>query len=164
MDTINFTMQEDTIMLHALTILELPSERIFKQQILDYQPEDTALEIFGLPKDLSLTGSTFPEDGDFVPKLQSRSPVGAIYSRFSKKEKEKRKMARILASEKDHDQIQSKFNREIVGQITNLKGDDLTHFIDFCDFSEEFLKNSTQFQIAEAIVHMYKEFKKSKKS
>lgn len=161
-EVIRFRMHPDTILLDAVTIYKMPTERQFKRQILDHQPVDTSFRVFGMPENIPLvTEEEFQNDQFNL--YSGRSPIGMIYSRFSKKEKEKRKMIEILSEQKDRSIIKEKFNREIVAQITELEGDDLTDFISFCDFKEDFLLNSTQFQIAEAIAAKYKEFIKSRK-
>jgi len=47
--------------------------------------------------------------------------------------------------------IQSKFNRVLVGDITQLEGDELTEFISLCNFSEEYLYETDLYAIIEAL-------------
>lgn len=47
--------------------------------------------------------------------------------------------------------IAAKFNRALVGDITRLEGDELTEFIAFCNFSEDYLFESDLYTITEAL-------------
>jgi hypothetical protein len=162
-NTLLFELEEDTVLLNEITIHALPSERMFKQQIMDYQPLDTMLTIFGLPEDITLGYEGMPNEY-MTPSVAGRTPFGMLYSRFSKAEKEKRKMGEILQNESIRITMQKKYNREIVTQLTGLQGDQLTNFMDYCDFSDEFLIEKSAFQIAEMIVQKYQDFKKTLRS
>lgn len=47
--------------------------------------------------------------------------------------------------------IAAKFNRVLVGDITKLEGDELTEFIAFCNFSEDYLYESDLYAITDAL-------------
>lgn len=159
-DSIVFHMIEDTIMLRSLTINELPSEKQFKQQILKYTPEDTSFVVFGLPENFRKEYD-FDANPSLNPRITAGTPFGLIYKSISKKEKEKRKMAKILLSSDTQYTARQKFNREFIASITALKGDELTDFIEFCDFSDEFIVNCSEHQLAQAITTKFEKFKKS---
>ncbi len=54
--------------------------------------------------------------------------------------------------------VQAKFNRELVEDITHLKGDDLTEFIAMCDFSEAYLYETDLYTIVEDIYSKFSEY------
>lgn len=54
--------------------------------------------------------------------------------------------------------IQAKFNRELVGDITHLEGEELTEFIAQCNFSEEYLYETDLYAIVEALYAKLKDF------
>ena len=58
---------------------------------------------------------------------------------------------KMTAREKREEVIHAKFNRELVGDITHLDGDELTEFIAMCNFSEEYLYESDLYTIIEAL-------------
>jgi hypothetical protein len=49
--------------------------------------------------------------------------------------------------------IDAKFNRDIVKDVTHFEGDELTSFIAYCQFSEDFLFNSDLITILDSLVH-----------
>jgi hypothetical protein len=64
----------------------------------------------------------------------------------------------MLRQKKREQIISAKFNRELVGDITHLDGDELTEFIAMCDFSEDYLYETDLYTIIEdlyAIFHGY---------
>jgi len=56
---------------------------------------------------------------------------------------------KIEAQKKRERVIQAKFNRVLVGDITHLDGDELTDFIAFCNFSEDYLYETDLYTIME---------------
>jgi len=64
-------------------------------------------------------------------------------------DREKAFKEKIDAQKKRERVIQAKFNRVLVGDITQLDGDELTEFIAFCNFSEEYLYGTDLYTIIE---------------
>jgi len=68
-----------------------------------------------------------------------------------------------MIRQKEREQIiHAKFNRELVGDITHLEGDELTRFIALCDFSEDYLYETELYTIIQdlyAIFHDYQNMK-----
>lgn len=52
-----------------------------------------------------------------------------------------------------------KFNREMVANLTQLKGDELTNFIGYCNFSQEYLQDATEYEIVDMIMKKLKSFR-----
>lgn len=157
LNEISIFLEQDTILLETLTVGRMPSEKVFKQRILDYQPEDQQ-EFYGIPN-VDVGTSILLED-KYVNSVgyAITRPFGFIYNNLSKKQKEKRKMHNIKKGQLRHYEINQKYNRNYVAELTQLKDDRLTDFIAFCDFSEEFLFISNQYQIAEAVMDKFFEF------
>ena len=72
------------------------------------------------------------------------------------------KLKEILKKEKIQKIIDEKFNREIVADITGLKGEDLTEFIVFCNFSENYLLETNQYDILIKVLEKLEAYKKLK--
>jgi hypothetical protein len=135
-----------------------PSYKEFKKSFLEAKP-DQGLIIDGLPR-------AIPK---LVPDLLDTNiisstafflvhPVSYFYYNFSKEEKEKRKVLYVKQEEKEQVVINQKFNRELVFKLTGLEGDDLTAFINYCNFSHKYLYNSTDYEIVEAIHRKFEEY------
>lgn len=84
-------------------------------------------------------------------------PVSGLYYRFSKEEKSKRKVWHAQQQELKQSRVDEKFSRELVREITNFTGDELTQFIGFCNFSFNYLFETTPYGIIQAIEDKYKE-------
>ena len=85
-------------------------------------------------------------------------PVTVLYNRFSKEGKQKRLYAQVIEGTAEYMLISEKFNGYMVSQITGLKDDELIQFMSFCNFSNDFLLNSSPETIRWAIRHKYSEF------
>jgi hypothetical protein len=78
-------------------------------------------------------------------------------------EKERIELARILEEEKVRELIYKKFNPEVVKKITGLKKDDeIIEFMQFCDFSDEYLLGISEYELMEHIALKYGAFKRKK--
>lgn len=55
--------------------------------------------------------------------------------------------------------IDEKFNREIIYKLTFLTEDEITEFIGFCSFSEDFLYEASEYEILVKIEEKFKEYK-----
>ena len=113
--------------------------------------EDTAFHIFGIPKVEVQPKSENAQIG--IP-----GPVSLLYNKFSKREKEKRKMQKIQRRRHITTKAYLKFTREWVGENTGLEGDTLTDFIAFCDFSVDYLAGATEFDIQQRMMELLPEF------
>jgi hypothetical protein len=149
--------------IEPVKIVTLPgSYKDFKKTFLEIKPEQ-GLIIDGLPN-------------RYIPKLVSElldtsiisttsfflmHPVSYLWYNYSKEEKSKRKVLYLQQEQKEQVAINQKFNRELVHRITELKENELTAFINFCNFSHLFLYNSTDYEIVEAIHKKFEEYKNS---
>jgi hypothetical protein len=88
------------------------------------------------------------------------SPISMIYNLLSQEGKERRKYQEIKKKEPREKKINSKFNREIVGNLTGLEGEKLDRFMEFCNFTDEYILNTREYFILERVKRKYKQFMK----
>jgi hypothetical protein len=88
------------------------------------------------------------------------NPVSLLYDIFSGDRAERIKYNEILSRETKQRKIRSKYNKEIVGNLTGLKGERLEEFMDFCNFTEKELLNRTAYDILEEVKRKYKWFQR----
>ena len=86
------------------------------------------------------------------------SPVTALYNWLSREGKERRKLARLIEKEKFEKEIAYKYSPLIVSGITGYSGLQLYVFMDFCDFSMKFLRESDRYVIRDAVLEKQKIF------
>ena len=146
--------------LKEVVITRFPSERELKQRLLtmDIPKEDKP--------DMRISESVrhMPVNPDGNARIGLGSPVSAIASKFSKKERGRAFAAEIEAKEERKAIIQTKFNREIVKQITGLEDEEeLDKFMQYCVLTEDFLYESNEYEIHKAVLGCFSDFKKEQK-
>lgn len=86
------------------------------------------------------------------------SPVTALYMLFSKEGKS----ARRLQAAKERDKVfmltYQKFNRDIVAQVTGLRGNLLDEFMLYCQPEDTFLLQANEYEIHHKILEDYEKF------
>ncbi|MGM0496684.1 MAG: hypothetical protein ACQESJ_02080 [Bacteroidota bacterium] len=87
------------------------------------------------------------------------NPVSFLYDVFSGNRKERMKYNEILSKETKKQKIRSKYNKEIVGNLTGLEGEELGKFMEFCNFSDKELLNKTGYEILKKVKQKYQIFK-----
>ncbi len=87
------------------------------------------------------------------------SPVDFLNNIFSQKEKELRKLKKMREDEEIKNLLSSKFNREILTQLLNIKKVEIYEILRSCSFSDSFIKDSNDLQILEAISECYDEYR-----
>lgn len=87
--------------------------------------------------------------------------AGTLGSLIKNKRKEKQKTNPKKAYKNKEQQqiIASKFNGDIVHNITKISDNDLIKFMTFCNFSAEYLVTASPYDIAKAISDKFKEYK-----
>lgn len=86
------------------------------------------------------------------------SPITYLYNSFSKKAKMKQLYSEMVQYEEEIDKVPAKYNREIVTEITGLKGENLMEFMVFCRFSYYDIIRWSQQDIIKAIKNKYTEY------
>ncbi|MFK7954103.1 MAG: hypothetical protein AB8B73_14740 [Ekhidna sp.] len=156
-----FLLPVNTIYLDEVVIGELPKYDRFKEMIMEAQPVDTSLQIFGV-KPVVITGDKRLEEANIKNPLYAlTSPIDFVYQNLSKREKEKRHHYRLVKSQYKRERVNIKFNREWVAEMTQLEGDKLTSFIAYCNFQAEYLAKTPLYMINERMTELMPEFLKT---
>lgn len=128
----------------------------FKKRFLDLDMETEREKLHPLAWDIL---QERPENTEPIePGITS--PVSMIYNLLSKEGKERRKYQEIQKREDREKKIRSKFNREIVGNLTGLEGKKLDRFMEFCNFTDAYIFNTREYFILERVKLKYKQFTK----
>jgi len=78
---------------------------------------------------------------------------------LSREEKQLRNYAEIQKKEEHQRIIEKKYNRDIIHEITHLSEDEITEFMGFCNFDEEFLFEASEYEILVKIEDKFKEYR-----
>ncbi len=87
------------------------------------------------------------------------SPITALYERFSKFEKSKRKVAEWENEDLKRDVLRDLFHLYVKYDLIDLKDDEFDAFIKYLNLNDEFIKNASQFELVMAIKGKYESFK-----
>ncbi len=139
--------------LEEVVVKSLPSERRFKEMLLGMDAPEEANPDLQLPSDL------YQEVGSGNGAVSLGSPVSALAGKFSKKERGRRFAAEIKVKEARETVIFTKFNREVVQEITGLEDEEkLDAFMEYCVLSEDFLYKASEYEIHKAVLGCFGDF------
>ncbi len=89
------------------------------------------------------------------------SPIEYLYERFSRLEKSKRKVAQLEDEQARRQVLKDLFHVYIRHDIINLTDAEFENFIDYCNFTDDFIKNATDYDLVMAIKTRYDIFEKA---
>jgi hypothetical protein len=148
-------------------IIKVPKKySLFKQDVLNLELPKTGLD--SVSEALAITSKQVVKQAEYdrmVDEVFNREK-GTLFvlgaSIKSKNEKDKRKIKKNRSKEIEQNLINLKYNREIIKKYTNLVENKILPFMLFCNFSNEFILESNEYDIAEAISIKRLEFEKLK--
>ena len=161
-DQITISLIQEIIELDEVQVSILPEYWRFKQLIIETQPMDSSLVVFGLdaiPKEYledipANRQSLYP----FPNKIPPGKGIPFSLSGLTAEGKQKKKLERILAKQELARTANLKFNRKWVAEETGLDGDELTSFIAFCNFSLEFIVETPLYDIHKEMMALLDDF------
>jgi len=152
---------EKSFMLPNVTIYGLnPTYEGFKRDVASAKLPDSYknLESVHLTKE-DRRNATYTEEAPNVLKnTKLGSPITAIYNALSKKVKQRELAEEMQSYGEEVEQVQNKYNKELVSRITGLSDPDLMEFMVFCRFSYYDLVRWSREQIVGAIKFKYDEY------
>lgn len=89
--------------------------------------------------------------------------VGFQIPYTSKREKQIEKVKEFLRKDAEIKEINSKFNPQIIEEVTGLKGDEIKDFVKFCNFEQKYLLRANDYDVITEIKNQFKIYKKQKK-
>lgn len=141
----------------------------------DFKRKFLALELPNTPTDrlknnLTLIARKEAKQADYERQVKEilEQPGIKLFSTsvpiYSREERQLQHFAKVLEKEGRQRVIDKKFNRDIIYEITHLSQDEITEFMGFCNFSEEYLFETPQYDILVKIEEKFKEYKLWKES
>ena len=80
-----------------------------------------------------------------------QSPITALYASLSRKEQRKIEAYELMNEGKRRELLKELFKRFVDNKIIDLSEEQFDDFVDFCDVSDDFMKNSSQYEFIEFI-------------
>lgn len=87
------------------------------------------------------------------------SPITALYASLSRRERKKREAYRLINEDKKRKLLKELFQQYVDHDIIQLKEDEFYEFINFCNVSEEFMQQSTQYEFIQYVKMKYRLYK-----
>ena len=112
----------------------------------------------GLPKASPGPPSIFHKNMDGTTGFSMTSPISLLYNAFSKEERSKRKAFALEAFAPIRKKINAKYNYQNIERWTGLKNDQLTKFVLYCNFDDNFLADISEYDLIVVIDLKLKEF------
>ncbi len=104
----------------------------------------TKRDLEAIERDIQTLG--YDEDDYLMDGVDAiSSPITALYVAFSRRERSKRMVAELRNEDKRRALLKELFRKYVDYEIIDLSNDEFDRFIDFCRISDDFLKNSTQY-------------------
>jgi hypothetical protein len=91
------------------------------------------------------------------------SPITFLYQQFSKKEQSKRLAAQLNNDDKKRDLLKELFHHYVAYDIIELNNEEFDAFIDYLNVSDDFLKNSSQYDFLIYVRDRFKDYKIAKR-
>ncbi|QKZ14616.1 hypothetical protein [Spirosoma sp. KUDC1026] len=92
-------------------------------------------------------------------RLADGAGVTLLYEMFAKRPKSDRKAYYIMQQDRRHALALERF-RLLVDQATDIKGEEIDRFLDFCDFDDDFLLKSSDYDLINTIQQLRARYRK----
>ncbi|HRN40701.1 MAG TPA: hypothetical protein PK649_01350 [Vicingus sp.] len=143
--------------LDEFTVIPYKDFEEFKEAFINLVIIDTTLKmnqsLFMFEEDLFL----FNNNGRFGVVVQG--PISSLYDYFSKRGKSKKRYEELLAKEKYKSYLATKYNNKLVAEVTKLDDEKkIDEFMKYCNFTDEFIYKSNDYDIIKAIQDNFKTF------
>lgn len=105
------------------------------------------------------------EGGDRSPGAINRvigaifNPADALYNIFGKRPKEMKKLREMKDDDAIRNLLQSKYDRQTLMALLQVKRLDIDEILRQCDYSKQFMESANDLQILDAISGCYEEYK-----
>jgi hypothetical protein len=86
-------------------------------------------------------------------------PIDFMYELFGKNPQQLRKLKKLKTEDNLREILEEKANREVLMEYLQMDKEQLNSLLDYCNYSEYFIKNATDLQVIEAVLECYENFK-----
>jgi hypothetical protein len=121
----------------------------FKYQVIHLELPKTSTDY--LREYLKVSAATAALGADRERAIKDKKGFGLTTSLGAGINRDKERLEKLNKLKKREQIITQKFNRVLVGDITQLDGDELSNFIAYCNFSEDYLYETKLYAIIEAV-------------
>lgn len=136
--------------LEEVTVHSFMTEQNFKDAVIAYN----------LPKEKKVKQMAGFYYGPVKPVNAKAftSPISFLVSKFGKQAKQERHFIKQKEIFEQQKYLSSKYNKDIVANITGLNGDELDDFMHFCTLSDSVIEQATEYDMTLVINKCLKDF------
>jgi hypothetical protein len=160
---LNISLNPAMIELDEVRVSNLPeTEADFRKKIIDMgEVEGDTFVPYGMQPNKQQGSIPKNYDPNYTNSLgyALTKPVSFIVKKLSKSHKNKVKYHQIVANQSNAISNSKKYNPQLVEDLTGLKGDQLTDFIDYLDLDPGFVKRASEYEIAARVLKEFDEYK-----
>jgi hypothetical protein len=154
-------LEPRTYQLRSVDIIALRRYEQLKYEVINMKlPDDGfvyAIKNFpSRPVDIDYHSRAGVSDFGFV-----FSPITALYDAFSKEGREKRKLEELLEQDRKRGLIESRISVRKIGSITNLNEAEARQFLEWCNFSVEFILKINDYELIRLIMHRFEQYRRT---
>ncbi|MCB0400880.1 MAG: hypothetical protein KDD41_02250 [Flavobacteriales bacterium] len=154
-------MEERNYQLELFNVMPYKTYEEFKVAFINLNLKDTnrviSKTIYLSREELIGAGYRQNADGGFgviIPGV-----ISSIFDAFDKRTKDKAHVEELIEMEKYEAYLATKFNPELVKRITELENPAKLHdFIDYCDFSKQYIRDHNKYDIITRTFECYEEY------
>ncbi|PQA60300.1 hypothetical protein [Siphonobacter curvatus] len=88
----------------------------------------------------------------------ANSPISLMYELFSKRAKNLRKLGVLQQQDRKHKLAEFKYNAQVVNQVTKLDGEDLEEFMRLFPIDDDFVLQSSEYDLVQVIKANFKKY------
>lgn len=160
---IEITPKTKEVAFHKITLkkreYDLPTVNIYelRWQVFKSEFMEEEVEEDNIAKNITNWMANLISKEELRMIYQAARGPGFSINYKGKAEKQRRKVAKL---EKKYKLIAPKFNDKMIRALTGLEGDAIYDFLRFCNFQEDFLIHSTEYEIMERVLEFWENYKK----
>lgn len=144
--------------LDEVVVRQFPSEQEFARRLLSADVPKEEGPDMRLPENMPFAGKS---SNNGVPTMGFGGAISGIAGKFSKKERGRAFAAEMQVKDSRKAVIHTKYNREIVKDITGLEDEDqLDAFMQYCVLAENFLYEASEYEVHKAVLGCFGDFMK----
>ncbi len=140
-------VREKVYLIKGVSVQVLGSYQQFKQKVLNAKPPKSPAE----------------EAQEYLREISNEEAikwdkvrVGINFSVKTLEERSLIKLKELLAAQEKKKMINNKFNEGNIGELTGLKGKELQDFMNYCNLPEDFLLNSSEYDVLVEVKNIYR--------
>lgn len=161
------TMKARIYGIEAVSIFRKRNYGVFREEVLALDMPKTEIELVKdslveKSKEVALKAYEELKTNQMLSREPDQIRIATVPI-YSREEKERRKLKKVIEKEKIRQRVHEKFNKSLIQQLTGLEGPELTEFFVYLDFSDKYVLKTRDYDIRKRIMDKFELYLKEKK-